>query len=102
MMRANPHVSMAVKADGQDAALMLAVRDDALEGKWSSVYRIDGAASSAASAVRVLGGEAIPAVADDYLQAPATYRLPNVRDIHFVGDALWLSVGQAALAIVLE
>lgn len=102
----NPHVSMAVKADGQDAALMLAVRDDALEGKWSSVYRIDGAASSAAnsvaSAVRVLGGEAIPAVAADYLQAPATYRLPNVRDIHFVGDALWLSVGQAALAIVLE
>lgn len=103
-----PHISMAVRAGAQGQTLALAVRDDALPEKWSSVYRVDWAASPAGAATGsaqprlLLGGAELPATAQDYLQAPSRYRLPNVRDVHFVGQTLWLSVAQAVLAMELE
>ncbi|RMX02802.1 hypothetical protein EBQ25_00830 [Allofranklinella schreckenbergeri] len=103
-----PHISMAVRAGAQGQTLALAVRDDALPEKWSSVYRVDWAANPAGAATGsapprlLLGGAELPATAQDYLQAPSRYRLPNVRDVHFVGQTLWLSVAQAVLAMELE
>ncbi|RMW98934.1 hypothetical protein EBQ26_06445 [Allofranklinella schreckenbergeri] len=96
-----PNVSMAVK----NGVLLLAVRDDALEEKWSAIYRIAWGVQEGQTltqAKQVLGGAEIPAVPEDYLNAPVRYRLPNVRDIHFVGNALWISVAQAVLAIEID
>lgn len=98
----NPHVSMAVK----DGVLWLAARDDALREKWSTIYRMAWADADANGQLHVearLGaGGQIPATTDDFLNHPAQYRLPNVRDIHFVGNALWISVAQAVLTMEVE
>lgn len=96
-----PNVSMAVR----NGVLLLAVRDDALKEKWSAIYRVAWGAQEGQTltqAKQVLGGAETPAVPEDYLNAPARYRLPNVRDIHFVGNDLWISVAQAVLAIEID
>lgn len=99
---ANPHISMAVRAgDAGAPTLMLGVRDDGVPEKWSRIYRVQ-AGQDQSQVQRFIGGDALPATAQDYLQNPTHFRLPNVRDVHFVDQTLWLSVGQALLAITVE